>query len=226
MTIGLIGGLGVGAGIHYYRELAAAHDVARQPLRLVMNHASISTATGYASAGDRKGLADYLASLLSELKAAGATLGVIPAVTPHLCIDELTPITPLPVIDITRVVSDEVQRRKLSRVALFGTRYVIESDMFGRLSGVEIVRPREPEIAFIHDAYLRLAQTAIVTDADRQRFVALADTLQKRDGVEAILLAGTDLAMMFDASNTPFPHLDCARAHIDAIMRATTGSIR
>jgi aspartate racemase len=66
-----------------------------------MNHASISTATGYASAGDRKGLAVYLAGLLSQLEAAGATLGVIPAVTPHLCIDELTPIS-LPVIDITR----------------------------------------------------------------------------------------------------------------------------
>jgi hypothetical protein len=26
---------------------------------------------------------------------------------------------------------------------------------------------------------------------------------------------------MFDASNTPFPHLDCARVHIDAILRAT-----
>ena len=131
--IGLIGGLGVGAAITYYRGLAAAHDDGRRPLRLVMDHASISRATEYASNGDRHGLAVYLAGFLSRLKTAGATFGVIPAVTPHLCIDELKRITPLPVIDITEVVANHVRARKLSKVALFGTRFVIESDLYGRL---------------------------------------------------------------------------------------------
>lgn len=29
-----------------------------------------------------------------------------------------------------------------------------------------------------------------------------------------------DLAALFKETNTDFPHLDCARAHIQAIMRA------
>lgn len=69
-AIGLLGGLGVGAAIHYYRELAAAHDDVRRPMNLVMVHASISRATNYAAQGDRKGLAAYLASFLERLKAA------------------------------------------------------------------------------------------------------------------------------------------------------------
>jgi aspartate racemase len=48
----------------------------------------------------------------------------------------------------------------------------------------------------------------------------LATAICSRNGVDAILLAGTDRAALFDDSNTPFPHLDCARAHIQAIMRA------
>jgi aspartate racemase len=219
--IGLIGGLGVGAAIHYYRGLAAAHDDRRRPLRLVMDHASISRATEYASNGDRHGLAVYLAGFLSRLKAAGATFGVIPAVTPHLCMDELKRITPLPLIDITEAVAGRVRERRLSRVALFGTRFVIESDLYGRLDGVDVVRPRPGEIELVHRAYTHLAHTATVSAEDREQLAALADTLQRRDGVEAILLAGTDFALMFDASNTPFPHLDCARVHIDAILRAT-----
>ena len=218
--IGLIGGLGVGAAITYYRSLAAAHDDRRRPLRLVMDHASISRATEYASNGDRHGLAVYLAGFLSRLKTAGATFGVVPAVTPHLCIDELKRITPLPVIDITEVVANHVRARKLSKVALFGTRFVIESDLYGRLGGVDVVRPRPDEIDFVHRAYSHLAHTATVSAGDRQQFVALADTLQTRDGVEAILLAGTDFALMFDPSNTPFPHVDCARVHIDAVLQA------
>ena len=218
--IGLLGGLGVGAAIHYYRELAAAHDDAQQPMRLAMVHASISRATNYASRGDRAGLATYLAEFLGQLKAAGATIGVLPAVTPHLCIDELTAIAPIPVIDLTKVVSDYLIKRKLTTIALFGTRYVVESDMYGRLHGVDVVRPREAELIFVHDAYTHLAHTGQASEEHRQRFIALANTLHNRDGVEAIVLAGTDFAVMFNEENTPFPHVDCTRAHIDVIMRA------
>lgn len=218
--IGLLGGLGVGAAIHYYRELAAAHDDVRQPMQLAMVHASITRATNYASQGDRKGLAAYLAGFLGKLQAAGATIGVLPAVTPHLCIDELKAIAPIPVIDLTKVVSDHLQERKLSKVALFGTRFVVESDMYGRLQGVDVVRPRESELAFIHDAYTQLAYSGRTSEEHRERLVSLADTLQERDGVEAIVLAGTDFALMFNAANTPFPHVDCTRAHIAVIMRA------
>jgi len=219
--LGLLGGLGVGAAIHYYRELAAAHDDARDPMNLVMAHASISRATNYASRGDRQGLAAYLAGFLGRLKAAGATIGILPAVTPHLCIEELKAITPIPVIDLTKAVSDHLQERKLSKVALFGTRYVVESNMYGRLAGVDVVRPRDAERAFIHDAYTQLAHTGETSAEHRQRFIALAETLQSRDGVEAIVLAGTDFALMFNPANTPFPHVDCARAHIDVILRTT-----
>jgi aspartate racemase len=220
-VIGLVGGLGVGAAIHYYREFAAAHDDGRQPMKLVMAHASIARVAAFAAAGDRRGLADYLAGFLARLKLAGATIGVVPAVTPHLCIDELKAITPIPVIDITAVVRDHLRDRKLSRVALFGTRFVVESNMYGRLPGFEVVRPHDSEIDFIHTAYSELAKTGVVSADDRRQLIALADTLRTRDGVEAILLAGTDLALMFDASNTPFPYVDCARVHIDSILRAS-----
>jgi len=172
--IGLLGGLGVGAAIHYYRELAAAHDDARRPMQLAMVHASITRVTNYASLGDRTGLATYLAGFLAQLKAAGATIGVLPAVTPHLCIDELTAIAPIPVIDLTRVVSDHLRERKLSKVALWGTRFVVESDMYGRLEGVEVVRPRAPELMFVHDAYTQLAQSGrrpVRGEDDYTRFI-------------------------------------------------------
>ena len=219
-TIGLIGGLGVGAAIHYYRELAASYDDAVRPMKLVMAHASVARVAAYAAAGDRQGLAEYLAGFLARLKLAGATFGVVPAVTPHLCIDELKAIAPIPVVDITEAVREHLRERKLSRVALFGTRFVVESDLYGRLQGFDVVRPRDPEIEFIHEAYTTLARTGVASDEARRRFIDLAGTLRTRDGVEAVLLAGTDLAVMFDASNTPFPHVDCARVHINAVLRA------
>lgn len=218
--IGLVGGLGVGAAIHYYRELAAAHDQRGRPLELAMVHAQMSRVFEHASAKDYAGLAAYLAGVLAQLRAAGATIGVIPAMTPHICIDELIPISPLPVVNLIDVVRAEFERRGLKRIALFGTRFVVESDMFGRLRGFEVARPQPDEITFIHETYTQLARTGSATPAQFDRLVAIAKTLQDRDGAEAIVLAGTDLATLFNEHNTPFPNVDCAHAHLQAIMRA------
>jgi aspartate racemase len=220
--IGLVGGLGVGAAIHYYRELAAAHERDDRPLDLVMAHAQMSRVFEHASAGDLPGLAQYLAGILSNLKSAGATIGVIPATTPHLAADQLAAITPIPLVNLIEVIIAELTAMRARRIALLGTRFVVETDLFGKLKAFEIARPHPDEITFIHDTYSQLARTGSASAEQHRQLIALAERLRARDGAEVIVLAGTDLSTLFNESNTPFPHLDCARAHIQAIMRATT----
>ncbi len=222
-VIGLVGGLGVGAAVHYYRELAAAADRIGQPLHLSMVHAQMSRVYEHASAGDRDSLARYLAGILSQLQASGATIGVIPALTPHLAIDELLPIAPLPLVSLIDAVNTEIASRGFKRVALLGTRFVVESNLFGKLHGVEVIQPAADDITVIHDTYSQLARQGSVSDGQRDRLIAIAQSLCERQSVEAILLAGTDLAILFNEANTPFPSLDCARAHIDAIVRVIEG---
>jgi aspartate racemase len=217
---GLIGGLGVGAAIHYYRELAKAHDAAQVTMDLVMVHADMPRMVRWAQAGDAKSMATYVAGLIGRLQAGGADFAALPAVTPHLCISELLAISRLPLVNLLQTVNDAVQASGFRRVALFGTRFTVESAMFGALSGVEVVRPRPEEVDYIHDTYFRLASTGVGREADRDGLTRLAETIIKREGVEAIILAGTDLALIFDESNLAFPHVDCARVHLDAILRA------
>ncbi|HEX8812470.1 MAG TPA: hypothetical protein VF742_10800, partial [Terracidiphilus sp.] len=47
---------------------------------------------------------------------------------------------------------------------------------------------------------------------------SLAHRLIEREGLDAILLAGTDLAFVFNPDDTDFPHVDGARVHIEALM--------
>jgi len=51
----------------------------------------------------------------------------------------------------------------------------------------------------------------------------LAHTFIARDGAEAVLMAGTDFSLVFNESNIDFPTIDCARVHIDAIVRRQLG---
>jgi aspartate racemase len=155
---GLVGGLGVGAAIHYYQKLAEAHEKHSVSLDLAMVHAEASHIFAYVQAGDRAGLADYLTGFLYRLQAAGAECAVIPAVTPHFCLPELVTISPLPLFNIFDPLRQELAARSVSRVAVWGRRFVMESDLFGMVPGVEFVRGHPEEVDYIHHTYIELVR--------------------------------------------------------------------
>lgn len=216
--LGLVGGLGVGAAVHYYQQLAKAYDGRQSPLRLVMAHADMRRGVRYVEAGDRKGLAQYLCSLIGQMRAAGAEVAAVPAVTPHICRQELKAVSPLPLVDILDAVADEVRSAGYRRVALFGTRFTIQNSFFGAIDSAEVVMPRPEEIEAIHAAYFDMASGGAGTREQYDTLTRIAHTLCERDGVQALLLAGTDLSLVFNDSNITFPYLDCAAVHIRAIL--------
>jgi aspartate/glutamate racemase len=67
---GLIGVLGVGAAIHYYRELAKAHDALHIPMKLVMVHADMARMVRWAESGAARSMAQYVAGLIARLEGA------------------------------------------------------------------------------------------------------------------------------------------------------------
>jgi aspartate racemase len=221
-SVGIVGGLGVGATVHYYEKITAACKARGVAPDLVIVHADVDRGQGYVRDGKLDALADYLAGFIERLGRAGAQAAVLPAVTPHICIAQLIPRIRLPLINIVDAIGAELRARKLKRVALFGTTFTMQGSLWGQLEsavpGVEIVKPQPDEIAFVGGAYQRILDTQRGNDADTAGLRRVAADLQRRDGVEAILLAGTDLAVIFDEATAGFPCLDCARVHIDAIV--------
>ncbi len=220
--IGIVGGLGVGATVHYYEKITAACKARGVVPDLLIAHADVDHGQGLVRAGKLDELADYLAGFIERMGRAGAEAAVMPAVTPHICIAQLLKRTRLPLINIVDPIGTELSARKLRRVALFGTVFTVEGGLWGQLQShspdVEIVKPQPDEIAFIGKAYQRILDTQKGNDADTAGLRRIAADLQRRDGVEAILLAGTDLAVIFDEENAGFPAIDVARLHIDAIV--------
>ncbi len=215
---GLVGGLGVAAGIHYYEALTEARRVAGKPLKFVMAHAEVSRVFELAQLGQTQTLAEYLAGYLDQLHRAGATYAALPAVLPHICIGELVRRSPIPLVSLLDVVRKEIELRGLPRVALFGTRFAVETGLFGSLGDIDLVKPRAEEIESLHKAYSRLVFDGKGSAEVRGCLIDLANSLIKREKVQLIVLAGTDFSVIFNERNAPFPALDCARVHIDAIL--------
>jgi len=215
--LGLIGGLGPGATVHYYRGLIAAHAAQGRVARMLIAHADVNHARPLAEADELDELARYLNGFVDATAAGGAEMAAIVAITPHICVAQLLPLLRIPLIDMVSVVRDAIHARGLKRVALFGTRSTVASRMFGRLD-IDVVMPQPDEIDFIHNAYLDVVYDRS-TPAGIDRLRELAHTLIRRDGAEAVLLAGTDLSMVLNEENAGFPTLDCAGVHIQAITK-------
>lgn len=216
--IGLIGGLGVGATVHYYERIAAACKVRGVVPDLLMAHADVDHGQNLVRTGRLDELAQYLCGFIDRMARAGATASVIPAVTPHICIGAVKQRATIPVIDIVETIAQEMRARRLRRVALLGTVFTMEGSLWGQLSGVEIVKPQPDEIAFVGRAYQRILDTQVADPEDADGIRRIAIELQRREGVEVLLLAGTDLTVMFDEETAGFPAIDVARLHIDAIV--------
>ena len=216
--IGIVGGLGVGATVHYYEKITEACKARGVVPDLVFVHADVDHGQSLVRAGKLDALADYLATFIDRLGRAGAEAAVLPAVTPHICIAQLERRVRLPVISIVDPIKAELQARRITRVVLFGTIFTMQGSLWGQLEGADIVKPSPKEMDFIGKAYQRILDTQQADPGDAAGLRRIAADLQHRDGVEAILLAGTDLALMFDEANAGFPAIDVARLHIEAIV--------
>jgi aspartate racemase len=217
--LGLVGGLGVGATVHYYRELAAAHATRGCALDTVIVHADIGLLMKLVAVSDTAGMARYLARIIHRMSAAGAQIAAIPAITPQICAAELALLSPIPLVSPIDATLQSIRARGIRRVALFGTRFTIETKMFGQLIDVEVVTPHPVEIEMIHSIYVALATSGSADQAQFQALRGIAHTLIERDRVDTVILAGTDLCLLFNQANTDFPHIDAARVHLDEIMR-------
>jgi aspartate racemase len=222
--VGLIGGLGVGAAAIYYQAIATGLADRGTVPRITLVHAHAPTALALVSAGRIDGLAEYLVAFVAQLRNAGTELIALCAVTPHVALGPLRRRASVPIIDMLEVTAQGLHERGFSRVALFGTRFTIETELFGALDGFDVILPRPHEIDEIHRVYLELATVGHTSAANVEALRETARAIRRRDRVDAVILAGTDLNLIFDEASAGFPAFDCASAHIAAILdRATPG---
>ena len=221
-SVGLIGGLAVGATIHYYQTIVDACQARGFSPKLLIAHADVEHVLKLIGANQLEVLADYFLGFVESLEAAGVKAVAIGAVAPHLCFPNLLAKTRMPLISLVTETRREIETRGFGRVTLFGNRASMETKLFNGLEGLEgleIVLPNAEEISFIHETYTAIARARQGTPEQVSSLRELAKTLIARDSLDAVVLAGTDLSVVFNESNTDFPAIDCARIHVDAIVR-------
>ena len=154
--IGLIGGLAVRAGSSTTNSSFSALRT-KSVLELLLNHADVNRVLGAVQAGDRLALAAYLTGLANELFAGGASCVAITAIAPHLCIREVVAASSGHVVNALDTVAGGLEKAGFTRIAVFGNKVVMGTDIFGAADNVQVVK-HPPAIAEeIHAIYTDIA---------------------------------------------------------------------
>jgi aspartate racemase len=219
MHIGLIGGIGPAATDFYYRRLISTFASRKAALELTIVHADTPTLLKNLSANDTGAQVAIYTRLTKRLVAAGAGCVVVTSIAGHFCIEAFKDVSPLPVVDMISEVSQAVEGRGLRRIGILGTRTVMETRFYGGISSAEIIPPDGQDLDDVHQAYVAMAASGVATEAQRSIFNQVSRKLLEENGAEAIMLGGTDLALVFSQDDAPFPLVDCAAIHVDAIAR-------
>ena len=167
-------------------------------------------------------LADYLAAGMETLARAGADFGLIAANTPHLVFDEVQRRLAIPLLSIVRVTSDHAKALGLKKVGLFGTGFTMRASFYSeefQRAGIALVRPEESELGFIHKKYIGELLNNQFLSETRTEILRVARRMKAEEGVEAIVLAGTELPLLLrDSGAKDIEFLDTTVIHVEAVV--------
>ena len=222
LHIGLIGGIGVAATLVYYQRLAAAVAARGARMDLTIVHADIQTLIRNNLADRRAEQAADYAPLLHRLKAAGCDCAAITSLGGHFCYDETVALSPLPLVSAVAPLDDFFAGRGIGRVGLLGTRVVMRTRLYGQLRRTEAVA-LDDEVEELGQTYQDIAVAGTCTPARRALLIKAGRRMVTELGAEAIVLAGTDLNLVFDGQDPGYPVIDALDVHVDLLADLATG---
>jgi aspartate racemase len=224
-TLGLIGGTGPESTIDYYRLLVAEYrkqaDGSSPPL--VINSVDLKRMIAWMNAREFGKVADYLSEEFARLEKAGVDFAALTANTPHIVFEELQGRTSLPLISIVEATCERAQSLGLKTVGIFGTRFTMEEAFYPKVfsrTDIKLVVPNDRERDYIHEIYFGELLKDIFLPETKAKLFAIAEEMKARDGIEALILGGTELPLLLRADeHNGTQLLDTTRIHVDRLVK-------
>jgi aspartate racemase len=223
-TLGLIGGTGPESTIDYYRLLTNQYREKADGAspHVIINSINLKQMIEWMGAGELGKVTDYLVKEFETLQRAGVDFAALTANTPHIVFDDLKQRVTLPLISIVEATCERAQSLGFKSVALFGTRYTMQAPFYPSVfsrTDIKLITPNEEEQDYIHEKYFGELLKDKFLPETRARFLDIADAMKAREGIEALILGGTEIPLLLRADEHNGIHfLDTTRIHVDRLI--------
>ena len=172
-------------------------------------------------AGDWAGVAELMLRSAEKLAKAGADFLICPDNTIHQAFDLVEHRSPRPWLHIAREVAGEAQRRQFHRVAVLGTRYLMEGPVYPaalKAAGIEHRIPGPEQRQRVHQIIFDELVNGQFLPRSLAEYLEVIRSLQG-EGCDAVALACTEIPLLVTAEASPLPTLDSTRILARAALR-------
>lgn len=175
---------------------------------------------------DWAGVGELMLASAHKLARIGADFLICPDNTIHQALPHIVPRSPLPWLHIAEVAARHAAERGFRRVAITGTRWLVDSEVYPEkltACGLEYVRPSAAE----REECNRIIMDELVCSVFKSESVAYFQQViarLKERGCDAVVLGCTEIPLIIGDGNSPLPTLDSTRLLARAALRRAVES--
>jgi aspartate racemase len=171
--------------------------------------------------GDWAGVAELMLSSADKLAKAGADFLICPDNTIHQAFDLIEHRAPRPWLHIAREVAADAKRRGFRRLAVLGTRYLMEGPVYPealKTAGIEHRIPKAEQRKRTNEIIFDELVNGELLPRSLAYYVEVIRSL-KDEGCDAVVLGCTEIPLLVTPESSSLPTLDSTRLLARAAVR-------
>lgn len=216
--IGLIGGVGWPSTIDYYRIINEEANkrfgnLASPPVIIYSVNFQPLIKLQYSNQWLKS--AQILGQAARALEKAGADMILICSATTNIAAGMTQKYVKIPIINIAEVTAKEIQRHRLKKVLLLGTKATMEHRFFrSELAkfAIHCVVPSKTDREIIHQVIYDELCFNKVKPASKRKYLKIIDKFINQ-GIEGVILGCTEIPMLISPKDLDIPTFDITKIH-------------
>jgi aspartate racemase len=171
--------------------------------------------------GNWAAVAQLMLSSADKLAQAGADFLICPDNTIHQAFDLVGHRSPRPWLHIAREVAAEAKRKQFQRLAVLGTRYLMEGPVYPealKAAGIEYRIPKPDQRHRINQVIFDELVNGQFLPRSLAYYIEVIRSLQD-EGCDAVVLGCTEIPLLVSPEASPLPTLDSTRLLARAAVR-------
>ncbi|WP_371196341.1 aspartate/glutamate racemase family protein [Glaciecola sp. SC05] len=228
-TIGILGGMSDKATIEYYKFINAKINAQYGGWEIgetLIQGCNFGNIEYYVRNNAWDEAREYLETKAKLAEAGGADILVCVSNTMHKVLDRLPQILSIPFIHITTPTAEAIKAAGLNKVALLGTKPVMQADYIKAeyaKYGIEIVVPSEVQQKEVDRIIFDELVKGKILDDSRQYYINTSLALAAEQGAQAIILGCTEIFLLIGQADLPsLPVFNTTELHVDAAVKLAT----
>ncbi|MFJ6264625.1 aspartate/glutamate racemase family protein [Lysinibacillus xylanilyticus] len=220
-TIGMIGGMSWESSAEYYRlmneevkqQLGGLHSA-----KCILYSVDFQEIEHYQAEGEWSKAGQVLAEAAQSLESAGAEFIVICTNTMHKVIDIITEKITIPILHIADATANQIEKARLQKVALLGTKYTMEQDFYkARVEGfgIEVLVPFAEERTEVNRIIYEELCLGKIEQTSKDYYLQVIENLVQL-GAQGIILGCTEIGLLIKQEDVNVPVFDTTLLHAQA----------